>query len=99
MSRRPGNHHGYDVYEEDGYWYYADNDESIEDNPRPCPKCNQYPTKESHDPCIANLPGVKAACCGHGIRSAYVMFTNGVTLQGEKFYLNSIELGKISETS
>lgn len=34
------------------------------------------------DPCIAGLPGVKFACCGHGGQSpGYVTFENGVTVR------------------
>jgi hypothetical protein len=25
----------------------------------------------AHDPCIANLPGVRVACCGHGVAERY----------------------------
>ena len=31
-----------------------------------CPHCKQDKVEGEHDPCIANLPGVKFACCGHG---------------------------------
>lgn len=34
---------------------------------RPCPKCNLCPTDKGHDACIADLPGVAFACCGHGV--------------------------------
>lgn len=30
-----------------------------------CPHCAQAQTKAGHDPCIADLPGVFFACCGH----------------------------------
>lgn len=30
-----------------------------------------------HDPCIANLPGVAYACCGHGAEPGYIHFYNG----------------------
>lgn len=42
-----------------------------------CPMCGLRKTKDGHDPCIPNLPGVKFACCGHGIRSGYIYFENG----------------------
>lgn len=48
-----------------------------------CPLCGKMPTDERHDQCIANLPGVVHACCGHGIREAYVVFDNGMVLRGE----------------
>jgi hypothetical protein len=42
-----------------------------------CPKCNKQRTLEGYDPCIANLPGVRNACCGHGA-PGYIQFENGV---------------------
>jgi hypothetical protein len=42
-----------------------------------CVKCGKPRTKEGHDPCIANLPGVKYACCGHGREDGYICFENG----------------------
>ena len=49
-----------------------------------CHKCKGWPTDLGHDPCIANLPGVKFACCGHGMKGrAYVVFNNDLTLRGE----------------
>jgi hypothetical protein len=44
-----------------------------------CPRCHNYRTDEGHDPCIANLPGVRFACCGHG-GPGEIAFQNGVTL-------------------
>lgn len=44
-----------------------------------CTKCNQLQTKDGHDNCIKNLPNVKFACCGHGIKNyAYICYNNGV---------------------
>lgn len=47
-----------------------------------CPKCGRKETSEGHDPCIANLPGVLNACCGHGNKEGYIMFENGITIRG-----------------
>lgn len=47
-----------------------------------CRKCGLERTPEGHDPCIANLPGVMFACCGHGTQPGYVMFENGQCLRG-----------------
>jgi hypothetical protein len=60
-------------------WY--DNGEST-DTPRPCPRCKKYQTKEGHDPCLSNLPGVESACCGHGINQGYIKFTDGTFIRG-----------------
>lgn len=56
-----------------------------------CPKCDKNPTPEGHDPCIANLPGVDFACCGHGVKDGYVKFNNGIILKGEFDHCQSIE--------
>lgn len=47
-----------------------------------CPKCKMKPTEDRHDPCIKNLPGVKFACCGHGVERGYIWFENGVMIRG-----------------
>jgi hypothetical protein len=46
-----------------------------------CPLCRKKRTKAGHDPCIADLPGVMNACCGHGVRAGYIMFENGITVR------------------
>lgn len=49
----------------------------------PCKLCGAVgPTADGHDPCIAQLPGVVAACCGHGHGPGYAMFENGAILRG-----------------
>lgn len=66
-------------------WRYTDTDEPVNGlgPDLPCPKCGQLPTPEGHDPCLGTLPGVKAACCGHGIPDqAYVAFDNGMVIRG-----------------
>lgn len=74
------------IPEEDG-WVYADTEEPIrtdgEENERPCVKCGEMPTDEGHDPCIANLPGVENACCGHGVERGYVAFEDGTVIRGD----------------
>jgi len=69
-------------------WRYIDNKESIENNERPCSKCGNKTTKEGHDSCLSELPGVKNACCGHGKENGYIMFENDTTI---RFELKSIE--------
>lgn len=52
-------------------------------NIKPCPKCGMLPTKEGHDDCIKNLPGIIYACCGHGIEEGYLYFENGIVIRGK----------------
>lgn len=46
-----------------------------------CPLCKMPRSPEGHDPCIRNLPGVRFACCGHGVEHGYVYFENGVCIR------------------
>ena len=39
-----------------------------------CNKCHLPRTDKGHDPCIANLPNVKYACCGHGNSISYCVW-------------------------
>jgi hypothetical protein len=47
-----------------------------------CIKCGKMPTKEGHDACLGNLPGVIAAYCDHGVEEEYIFFENGVSIKG-----------------
>jgi hypothetical protein len=49
----------------------------------PCKHCGKMPSKEGHDACIANLPGIKYACCGHGVEDGYLFFENGIIIRGK----------------
>lgn len=73
MEKRIRGEFGWDIYEgEDNKRHYADNDEVItKENFRPCSVCGKMPLEGGVDPCIGNLPGVKAACCGHGGKGHY----------------------------
>jgi hypothetical protein len=62
-------------------WCYADNEQDTY-HQRPCKKCGLFKTPEGHDPCIANLDGVRNACCGHGVTEGYVQFDNGLVIRG-----------------
>lgn len=58
-------------------WVYSDTREPITNN-RPCKKCGRLPTPEGYDVCLGYLPGVKNACCGHGVDGeGYIQFENG----------------------
>ena len=46
-----------------------------------CQLCHRQRINEGDpDPCLGKLPGVKNACCGHGLGPGYVVFENGVQL-------------------
>lgn len=76
---------GYEIYEKEGAFYYADNDEptSISWESRPCGHCGMHNTSEGHDGCLGTILHALNACCGHGnTREAYVQFDGGITLYG-----------------
>lgn len=58
-------------------WRYSDGSKLKEKGDRPCVRCGKMPTEEGHDHCIANLPGVQYACCGHGVEDGYVKLYDG----------------------
>ena len=60
-------------------WYYESGQLAIENIK--CKKCGKLPTKDGHDDCISNLPGVKNACCGHG-KEGYIQFIDGTIIRG-----------------
>ena len=65
--------------EENNSWYYLNGELAIECIP--CKKCNKLPTKDGHDDCIADLPGITNACCGHGDKG-YLQFSDGTVIRG-----------------
>ncbi|MBF4469170.1 MAG: hypothetical protein ISP01_07165 [Methanobrevibacter arboriphilus] len=48
-----------------------------------CPKCMKKMKEDEVDNCIGRLPGVKHACCGHGVKQGYIIFENGIKLTFE----------------
>ncbi len=68
-------------YREDNVRVYSDTDEPVDTVKRPCNHCGMYRGDNGHDPCISNLPGVHAACCGHGVSSGYIMFEDRSTIK------------------
>jgi hypothetical protein len=53
------------------------------DNGR-CDLCGRRPTAKGHDACIADLPGVDFACCGHRAgETGYVKFSDGRVIDGQ----------------
>lgn len=70
---------GHEIEFLNGEWVYSDTKEPTVQTwqERPCGHCGRSATKEGHDACISNLPGVMNACCGHGMtEEAYVQFWN-----------------------
>lgn len=75
----------------DGKWVFADDGAPIPcegGDHRPCAKCGKLwgdsmGVPDVPDPCLGRVPGVRWACCGHGVASqAYVSFEDGRRLYG-----------------
>lgn len=69
-----------------GAWRYESDGALVKENweKTPCGKCGKHFTEKGHDPCIANLPGVMNACCGHGnAGEAYIQFSDGQIIRGD----------------
>lgn len=60
---------------------------------RPCVLCGKSPTDDGHDACVANLPDVRACCCGHGVGEPYVAFRDGSVLRGAAAHCALHKLG------
>lgn len=73
---------GHRILSADGtIWRYADDGPVVEGAERPCVRCGRPPVGDvGADACLGVLPGVKAACCGHGVLSPYVLFEDGTRL-------------------
>lgn len=63
---------GHAIVFKKGQWVYQDNGQPINVE-RPCKRCGNMPTKEGHDFCLGNIPGVISACCGHGAGKGYLV--------------------------
>lgn len=83
---RLGRAFGHDIVtDKDGVTRYCD-DLSVLDknNLRHCAKCGRDPNEyNGDDPCMAGLPGVRNACCGHGIDEAFIEFEDGRIVIGQ----------------
>lgn len=80
-----GHWRGHPIFSEGEDWKFCDTKERVADiwESTSCAHCGGLPTQEGYDPCIANLPGVMNACCGHGDRnSAYIQFEDGMIIRG-----------------
>lgn len=75
---------GHSIYCNDGENWVMEDDSPINHSIE-CAYCGGSPNKEGHDNCIANLKGVKNACCGHGnIIDCYVQLHTGQVFYGAK---------------
>jgi len=86
----------YDEGSDEFYSQVYIDDGSCADGPpeHPCSLCGGKRTEDGHDPCIANLPGVSNACCGHGVKDAYVAFENGLVIRGEFDHVRKMSGGE-----
>jgi len=76
---------GYKIeFNDDGDYVYSDSKKLISNDVwRACGHCGLEPTKEDHDGCLGELPGLMNACCGHGLTSsAYIQYPSGQCVRG-----------------
>lgn len=69
-----------------GRWFYKDGI-VVEGKDRACTRCGRLPTESGHDACLGKVPGAISACCGHGVRSGYLVYPK---LEGQ-------EMAKLNE--
>ena len=74
---------GHQLYTDNGKdWFYVDTNELYKsETERDCVKCKMKAKASEPDPCLGYLPGVKYACCGHGVEEGYIMFENDVIIR------------------
>lgn len=66
---------------------YTDTDEIVDpEHPRPCTRCGKLPDECGHDACLSDLPGVVAACCGHGVEDPYMLTASGYEIRADGMY-------------
>jgi len=58
---------GHEIEAIEGEWRFVDTGEPTVGSNRPCGHCGEHATAEGHDACLGTLPGVRNACCGHGV--------------------------------
>jgi len=89
MSRWLSYVRGHQIYTDNGKdWFYVDNNKPYKKEERACIKCKLKVNNDKPDPCLGYLPGVKYACCGHGVEEGYIMFENGKVI---RFNITKIE--------
>jgi len=71
---------GNKIYFKADKWYYSE-DNTINDDSKPCKRCGKKPTKEGFDACLGHIEGVTSACCGHGVEESYLKAKEGRKLQ------------------
>ena len=55
----------------------------------------QRATRKGHDPCLADLPGVVNACCGHGFMGGYATLHNGFCLRAKRLIVYLKKVGRL----
>lgn len=66
-------------YADDGSFVWPDHKLRV----RPCIRCGAQPTDDLHDACLGEVPGLRAACCGHGVGVGYASTHDHRTFFGE----------------
>lgn len=94
-------HRGNEIEYSQGAYRYKDTLERVSDKTdRSCGYCGKENTKEGHDGCLGELPGLMNACCGHGnSRESYIQFLDGECIIGaEAITIQSIMVNQKDKT-
>lgn len=74
---------GHPIYSDGEQFRYQSDDTPTVGGRRQCGSCGKRDTPEGHDACLGTLPGVRNACCGHGVESeAYIQWPDGSCING-----------------
>jgi len=71
---------GQEIYTNFGVKWYTKDGEEIDAEPA-CIRCGRKGLEGGEDACLGHLPGVRAACCGHGGDEGYVAFEDGTIIR------------------
>lgn len=59
-------------YEDSAGWHYVFNNEPISNiDCLVCPRCQKISGVNEPDICLGHIPGIKSACCGHGVEEGF----------------------------
>jgi hypothetical protein len=75
---------GHKIHCVNDVWFYSDNNKKVsDDTERQCGHCEAKQTKEGHDACLGELPGLMNACCGHGDGDPSIQFYDRFIITGK----------------
>lgn len=86
---------GHEIEQRGEEFVYVDTEEPAADTwkDRDCGYCGLGWTREGHDGCLGELPGIMNACCGHGcVREAYIQYPDRSCIRGVEALVEMVRL-------